>query len=156
MATATLPYQDYLDCRKLHLMISIFYNDGVFGGLLKFLRHYDISVYRWLETLARRAGSRAAPSVDCGLRGSDTQRASRWHDRADLEVFVQQPGTIERYISGELGLNLLFTFKSIAMTRHIHELEKMARATAGRLVRDKSARSRSALWGRSCCLMHAA
>ena len=135
VATATLPYQDYLDCRKLHLMISIFYNDGVFGGLLKFLRQYDISVYRWLEMLRDEPvhGPLGALIADF----EEATRSELWHDRADLEVFVQQPGTIERYISGELGLNLLFTFKSIAMTRHIHELEKMARATAGRLVRDK-------------------
>ena len=135
VATATLPYQDYLDCRKLHLMISIFYNDGVFGGLLKFLRQYDISVYRWLEMLRDEPvhGPLGALIADF----EEATRTELWHDRADLEAFVQQPGTIERYISGELGLNLLFTFKSIAMTRHIHELEKMARATAGRLVRDK-------------------
>jgi radical SAM superfamily enzyme YgiQ (UPF0313 family) len=132
VATDTLPYEDYLACRRLHLMISIFYNDGVFGGLLKFLRQSGISIYRWLETL-----SEAKVEGPLGRLIADFEQATRdelWLDRTELEAFIRKPGTIERYISGELGLNLLFTFKSIAMTRHIEALAQLARATARRMI----------------------
>jgi radical SAM superfamily enzyme YgiQ (UPF0313 family) len=127
VATETLPYQDYLECRKLHLMISIFYNDGVFGGLLKVLRQSGVSVFRWLELLHD-----AVVEGPLGELIAEFEQATceeLWLDRREVEVFIQQPGVIERYIVGELGLNLLFTYKSIAMTRHIQALRDLARRT---------------------------
>ena len=37
VSSNTLSYDDYLSCRSLHLIITIFYNDGIFSSLLKFL-----------------------------------------------------------------------------------------------------------------------
>jgi hypothetical protein len=53
-----------------------------------------------------------------------------------LEAHLAQSGVIERYIAGELGLNLLFTYKSLAMTRHIAELQQLAREAAVDLMRE--------------------
>ena len=39
-------FEDYLDCRKMHLVVTLFHNDGVFGSLLKLLRRNKISVWR--------------------------------------------------------------------------------------------------------------
>ena len=144
VATNTLPYEDYLECRKLHLMISIFYNDGVFGGLLKLLRQRGVSIYRWLELLRD-----ATVEGELGRLIAKFERATRdelWADRRELEAFVQQPETIERYIAGELGLNLLFTFKSIAMTRHIQALTELAQSTASQAIREAGASAR--MWRR--------
>ena len=127
VATNTLPYQDYLECRKLHLIVSIFYNDGVFGGLLKILRQMDVSVYRWLELLRDAQVEGPFAEVIAGFERATHEEL--WPDRSKLEEFIQRPGTIDRYINGELGLNLLFTYKSIAMTRHIKALADLARLT---------------------------
>lgn len=127
VATETLPCEDYLECRKLHLMISIFYNDGVFGGLLKVLRQSGVSVYRWLDLL--RDAEVDGPLGEVIAEFEKATREELWLDRSALEAFIQQPGVIERYIAGELGLNLLFTYKSIAMTRHIQALRDLARRT---------------------------
>src|SRR5262249_36497904 len=96
VATSTLSYDDYLECRRLHLMISIFYNDGVFGGLIKLLRRLGVSIYRWLELL--RDTRMEGP---LGKLVDEFERATRdelWLDRRDLEMSIQQPGTVERYI----------------------------------------------------------
>jgi len=132
VATGTLSYEDYIECRKLHLMISIFYNDGVFGGLLKVLRRTGVSVYRWLEILAD-----AEAEGPLGALIAEFEQATRrelWLERHELEAFIQQPGVIERYIHGELGLNLLFTYKSMAMTRHLDALRDLAERTARQAV----------------------
>lgn len=134
VATNTLPYVDYLNCRKMHLMISIFYNDAVFSALLRFLRTSGVSIFRWLEILRdRKVGGRLGDLIDSFEQAT---RDELWQNRSDLEAHLAQSGVIERYIAGELGLNLLFTYKSLAMTRHIAELQQLAREAAVDLMRE--------------------
>ena len=35
VSNSTLSYEDYLDCRRLNLIVNVFYNDGVFQDFLK-------------------------------------------------------------------------------------------------------------------------
>jgi hypothetical protein len=134
VATNTLPYADYLNCRKMHLMISIFYNDAVFSALLRFLRTSGVSIFRWLEILRdREVSGRLGDLID---NFEQATRNELWQNRSDLEAHLAQSGVIERYIAGELGLNLLFTYKSLAMTRHIAELQQLAREAAVDLMRE--------------------
>ena len=48
VASNTLSFEDYLECRTLHLVATIFYNDGIFGTLLKLLRLLGVSVFHWI------------------------------------------------------------------------------------------------------------
>ncbi|MCZ6894448.1 MAG: hypothetical protein O7H40_10440, partial [Gammaproteobacteria bacterium] len=134
VATNSLSYEAYIECRRLHLMVSIFYNDAVFGGLLKLFRALGVSVFRWLEILrdTRYEGDLAGLIA----RFEDDTRNELWAERETLAQLIQQDGVIERYIDGELGLNLLFTYKSIAMTRHVSELEVLARRAAHELLEE--------------------
>lgn len=127
VGTNTLSYEDYLACRKMHLMVSIFYNDGVFAGLLKFLRNSGVSIYRWLSALAEATLPDEVTPLVAGFE--QATREELFERRADLEAFCEAPGVIERYIEGELGRNLLFTYKSVAMTRYVHALLDLARQT---------------------------
>jgi radical SAM superfamily enzyme YgiQ (UPF0313 family) len=132
VGTNTLPYGDYLACRKMHLMVSIFYNDGVFGGVLKFLQNSGVSTYRWLLALSEaKLSDDIRPLVE-GFE--EATRNELFETRAALESFCDDPGVIERYIEGELGRNLLFTYKSVAMTRYVGALLDLARQTVAQVL----------------------
>jgi len=127
VANSTLSFDDYVECRKLHLVVTIFHNDGVYGALLKFLRMLGVSVYRWMELM------RDAPMVG-RLRDlfQAFERATRdelWGDRGALEKFIRRPGNVEKFIAGELGNNLLFVHKTLAITEHVEELAALAGVT---------------------------
>ena len=135
VANNTLSFDDYLECRRVHLVVTIFHNDGVFGALLKLLRMLDMSVYRWMELM------RDAPKTG-GLKDlfDSFERATRdelWETRDALEWFVRQPGTVERFIAGELGNNLLFIHKTLAITQHVGELAELARTTIRQVLAEK-------------------
>ena len=49
-----------------------------------------------------------------------------WEIRRDLEDFAAAPGIAEKFISGELGNNLLFVHKTLAVTHYIDELAQLA------------------------------
>jgi hypothetical protein len=127
VANGTLSFDDYLVARRFHLLVTIFHNDGIFGALLKLLRTTGVPVYGWMSEMAR-----APMPVELEGLFDSFLRATRdelWDDRGALEAFVQQPDVVERFIAGEIGNNLLFVYKTMAITAHLDALALFARAT---------------------------
>lgn len=130
----TLSFEDYLECRRMNLLIHVFYNEGVFGALLKFLRSLHLSVSRWMDLLyATTPSGRLKELIDAFLEATRTEL---WTDRDALAAFAQQPGTVESYIKGELGYNIIFTFKALSMTRYVDALQGLAKDTVTRLLEE--------------------
>ena len=127
VANATLSFDEYLEARKFHLIVTIYHNDGIFGALLKLLRSIGVPVYSWMHEMA----STLPPDSLQGLFGAfiDATRDELWESRENLERFIREPGVVQKFISGELGNNLLFVFKTQAVTRHLNELADFARTT---------------------------
>ncbi|MFN4310045.1 MAG: B12-binding domain-containing radical SAM protein [Ferrovibrio sp.] len=127
VANSTLPFEDYLAARRFHLVVTIYYNDGIFAALLKLLRELDVPVYDWMEEL-----NNAEMSPRLAALFSAFEQATKdelWDNRADLEAFIQQAGVVEKFISGELGNNLLFVHKTLGITEYLPDLADFARQT---------------------------
>jgi radical SAM superfamily enzyme YgiQ (UPF0313 family) len=125
VANNTLSFQDYLDCRKMHLIVTIFYNDGVFGTLLKLMKLYGISPFRWISLIEQQQPPAGlARLYQSFLKHTETEL---WESRAELEAFIRAPGNVEKFIAGELGNNLLFVHKTRAIFEHIGDLAAVAR-----------------------------
>lgn len=132
VATNTMSYEDYLACRMMHLMITIFYNDIVFETVLKGIRSNDMPVFRWLELIEESIrGTDFESLFEDFRRHTDNEL---WQDRKELEAFIQQPGTIERYTRGEMGFNLLYTFKALALVEHLDAVVDVVQVATRRLV----------------------
>lgn len=125
VANSTLSFDDYLEARRLHLMVTVFYNDGVFESLLKLLRSLELPVFRWIEILMESP----VPLVLEPLFASFAQATSEelWIDKDELVAFIQQEGVVETFITGELGNNLLFIHKTLAITAYFEHLADFAR-----------------------------
>lgn len=131
VSTDTLSFDDYLKCRKLHLMIHIFHTDGLFSSTLKFLKFLNISPFKWLEILMK---SELDSLTELFTQYEKESRDELWISRNDIENYIHNPGVIERYISGELGYNLLFIHKSIALGKNVTGLKKLAIDTLQKLL----------------------
>jgi hypothetical protein len=59
-----------------------------------------------------------------------------WASRRDLEAHLARPETIARYVAGELGNNLLFTYKTLAITGHVEALARVARDAFRRVLEE--------------------
>lgn len=127
VANQTLPFDDYLACRRLHLVIAIFYNDTVFKALVKLLKLLGETPFRWLEVMALSpVQGRLKEVFDSFERQT---RAELWDDFDALAEFSSLRKTVDRYIAGELGNNLLFIHKTMALTRYIEEVTRFAGET---------------------------
>lgn len=127
VANSTLSFDDYLHARRLHLIITIYYNDGIFAALLKLLRELDVPAFDWME----RLNNELMPDRLAGLFSAfvKSTREELWLNRGELEAFIQQPGIVEQFIAGELGNNLLFVHKTLGITEHLGDLAQFARQT---------------------------
>ena len=132
ISTNTLSFEDYVKCRKMHLLIHIFHNDGLFSSALKFIKFLKLSPYRWLELLFEEEMTGGAKELFEKFE-QDT-RNELWIKRDELVHNIQNPGVVDSYISGETGYNLLFIHKAIGMNRLVDELKNFASVTLEKLL----------------------
>ncbi|WP_340117706.1 cobalamin-dependent protein [Pelagibius sp. 7325] len=134
VANTTLGFDDYLFARRFHLVVTIFYNDGIFSALLKLLRGLDVPVYDWMEALVRaEPADDLRPLFDSFLTET---REELWDNHEQLSAFVHEPGIVEKFIAGELGNNLLFVHKTLGITQYLDSLADLARSTLRKVLAD--------------------
>ena len=133
VATNTLSYVDYLECRRMHLIINIFYTDGMFGGALKFLRTLNISPYDWMIQLANAEKNGRLKELFDHFEART--RDELWQGEDKLYEFIRKPGVIRKYLDGELGYNLIFVHKAMVLSTCASELIELARDTLLPLLR---------------------
>jgi hypothetical protein len=68
-------------------------------------------------------------------------RQELWLNRDELVQNIQNPGVVDSYISGDLGYNLLFVHKAIAMSRFVPDLKKFAKLTLEKLLSENNLNS---------------
>ena len=116
VANSTLSYTDYLECRKMNFLVNVFFNDGVFSEIIALLKILKISPWSWLERIHKSADDTDFQElIDLFLEETG---AELWRERQPLEDFVASGDVTEQYLSGELGSNLIFKFKSLSMTQY--------------------------------------
>lgn len=111
---STLSFQDYLDCRKMNLIINIFYNEGIFEEIIKILENSGISPFLWLQNIYDNLSvDKFNILVDKYVNESKNEL---WNSKEELEIFSNKKENISKYIAGDIGNNLLSTYKALSLT----------------------------------------
>jgi len=114
VATDTLPFDDYITCRKWHLTSSVFWNDGWFEQVVRFARHHGIRNSEWWGAML--------PAMEGGnaeIRGfldgfvAETKGELFPTPEAVIE-FYSRPENFERLQAGAAGDNLMYRYRAIA------------------------------------------
>ena len=132
VATNTLSFDDYVKARKMHLIINIFHNDGIFGSVIKLINHLNLSVFRWLELILEEE-----LEGELKLLFSDYEIETRnelWKEKKDLEAEINNSNIVERYVKGELGYNLLAIYQTRALTKNLDELLTLTKKMLSKLI----------------------
>jgi radical SAM superfamily enzyme YgiQ (UPF0313 family) len=116
----TLPFKDYLEARKMHLAVTIFYNDSIFSSVKKFLQINQIELWDWIMEILHLMKSSSLKTIMNDFE-KDTKK-ELWDSESELKEFSENEEIIEKFISGEIGNNLLFTYKTRAITEHCTSL----------------------------------
>ena len=124
VANNTMPFEDYLECRLFDLTVEIFYNNQVFGELLKFLNMRNIQISSFILGIHKRIGNFSFLSDLYNNFLTETKEL--FTSRGEVKAFLQQPGVIERYRLGELGNNEQLVYRTLAILDHMGDLHKIA------------------------------
>jgi radical SAM superfamily enzyme YgiQ (UPF0313 family) len=134
IANDSLSFEQYLECRKMHLIVNLFYNDGVLKEVLRFIRMLGLSVYDWLEHIYRDdENPRLQQLIAQFLKETETEL---WFDREEFRAFTRKRENIHRFIAGDFGANLIFKYRSLALLDHPDDIADVARRTLGALLEE--------------------
>jgi len=127
VANSSMTLEDYLNSRRFHLIVNVFYNDGVFMDLLRFLRRIGLSKYDFLQALFAYKGDERFNAFVADFISETSQEL--WQDKGAFEQWGMDRENILRLISGELGANLIFKYKSLSLTGMVDVLADVAMST---------------------------
>jgi len=124
VATNTLSYEDYIECRRLYLTTGLFYNDRIFGEIHALLRLLNLTTWEWIKQVHSNT---EFFDKDIQMIYSGFIRETQdelWESREELLKDVS--GNIKKYLSGKLGGNLIYKYRSKAIVEHFTKLHEIA------------------------------
>ncbi|MBT73538.1 MAG: hypothetical protein CMQ15_16155 [Gammaproteobacteria bacterium] len=131
-----MPYKDYLECRLLNFTVEVFYNDGIFQELFKFLNLYDISISSLIldiHSSIENNSSQLSKLYDDFLRETN----QLWDSKEELEHSLKQPDIFKRYESQKFGVNEQLMYRAKAIFEHMEELHGIVFKVAKEIFREK-------------------
>lgn len=118
----SMPFEDYLDCRQMNLFIAACYNDGSLDTIVKLLRTRQLSVFGWLRRMQEMP---FGPDLTRVIDDFRTETATQlWESREQLGEFSRT--NVRRYIEGELGSNLLYTYRVRVLVEALDDVTDLA------------------------------
>ncbi len=133
IATNTMSFEDYVECRKLALLITIFNNLG-FKALMTLMIQNDIKIVDMLigmlPELDAAANSADDPKGDpAALLMRAYERDTKeelWDSEEEMQAFFEDHDNFQGLIDGRYGANLIQTYSSRALAHCISDFAEYA------------------------------
>ena len=114
VATDTLPFEDYITCRKWHLVNSVFWNDSWFEPAVRYVRSFGITNSDWWERMLP-AMENGGPAVRAFLdRFVAETTGELFPSREACVAFYAQDENFAALERGDIGDNLMYRYRAIA------------------------------------------
>ncbi|MAE43041.1 hypothetical protein CMO93_04670 [Candidatus Woesearchaeota archaeon] len=136
IGTDTMPFEDYLECRKFDLTVEIFYNSGIFYELFQLLSQKSIKVSYLIKKLHDTVSSNSALS-DLYDGFVKVGKDNTWENKEELEKFLKQPGVFEKYSSGKLGNNEQLNYRALTFFKKMDVLHEIMYGIAKQILSEK-------------------
>jgi tRNA A37 methylthiotransferase MiaB len=108
-----MPFEDYIDCRIMNLIVETFYNNSMFEEVFSMVRALKASVFDCL-LYVKNHEEIYTPRIREIVAEFVRQTSSDLYDSFDqAQAHVLTPEIIEKYIGGELGINELLVHKAL-------------------------------------------
>lgn len=142
VTTDSLSLEDYYECRSFALTEGLFYQDRILFELYRFLRNFDIKPSDMLPILHSRRMELSPEITDLYHSFDKDTRTELWDSREELQNFItSDKSVIQRYIKGELGINVLFKHRAIATLQLADIIHEVAFQIASELLKKKDLQS---------------
>jgi radical SAM superfamily enzyme YgiQ (UPF0313 family) len=123
VATNSMSFDEYVECRVTALFIAILHNDGLFSLTIELLKSLGIPFFRLVSAVRALALPPALAGVVREFRRETVDEL--WDDRDQLAAFIAQPENVKRGLDGEFGNNVLYRGKALTMTTAADDLAEV-------------------------------
>ena len=114
VATDTLPFEDYIACRKWHLVSSVFWNDGWFESVVNFTRAHGIKNSEWWSAMLP-AMENGNPAVKGFLDSFVAETNNELFPTREACIeYYSQDDNFAKLQQGQIGDNLMYRYRAIA------------------------------------------
>jgi radical SAM superfamily enzyme YgiQ (UPF0313 family) len=138
IATPTMPFEEYLECRSFALTVGIFYGDRILFEMYRFLENFGIKPSDVLPILQERRSEFGPGLTELYRSFDEATREELWDNPEELERFAKSdPSIIRKYISGELGNNVLYRHRATAIIDLMEDIHEAAFGLAEELLKEK-------------------
>jgi len=131
-----LSFEEYLVCRRMHLLIFVFYNDGIFKGILKLLESLGISAWSWLKKLSKEKLDGRLDEIFTEF--IEATRNELWDTEEKLLESIKNEGAIDDYINDKRGSNLIFKYKLLILLEAMGDVANIARKATIELLEEEN------------------
>ena len=142
VSTSSLPLDDYYECRSFALTEGLFYQDKILFELFGFLKNFGIKPSNLLPELHNRRLTFSQGIVDLYRSFDYDTKHELYDDSEELSQLIKTDGSIiDKYISGELGVNVLFKHRAMATLDLIDDIYDAAFSISLELLQKKDSES---------------
>jgi hypothetical protein len=114
VATDTLPFSDYITCRKWHLVSSVFWNDGWFENVVNFTKAHGIKNSEWWTAMLS-AMEEGNPAVKGFLDSFVAETKGELFPTRDSCIeYYSRDENFSQLQQGAIGDNLMYRYRAIA------------------------------------------
>ena len=114
VATDTLGFDDYLECRKYALAFSVFWNNSWFEDAATFAGAFGVKPSAWVHAI-RDAMERDSGAVGAFVRDFVAETKNElFPSREACVAFYEREENWQRLLAGEIGESLLYKYRAMA------------------------------------------
>lgn len=124
IAHKSLSEADYLSCRVLNLLVTLFYNDGVFLEFHRLIKQLNGSSFDWIYSIYQSIPDSNVQELVNSFK-KDTL-GELWLTYDELELATTETNLVQKAIDGLVGHNILFFYKSKSLAQWIRPLIELA------------------------------
>ena len=136
VSSSTMSYDDYLECRLMDLTTEIFYNNGVFKEFFNFLKINGVLISELIFAIHSRVREKNNP-LESLYEGFLKDTKELWNTSGEVREFLNQPGILNRYRTGDLGNNEQLMYRGLAMFKHMEGLHAIVFQQTEKLLVEK-------------------
>ncbi|MFO1463662.1 MAG: radical SAM protein [bacterium] len=127
VASRTMPFEDYIECRMLTFTVGVFYSDLFLNEIYRFLENFGIKPSQVIDRLFRNRKKFSPGLLDLFAQFEAATRSELWDSESALwrHLGATREG-FEQYIQGGEGRNLLFNFRGMALKSYMEEVIEQA------------------------------
>jgi hypothetical protein len=122
VATPTLSFDDYLDCRRLSYFIQVIHNNDIFEKVRQILRLADLDLFDFIIEVMATVDELKDGELARQYRNfvSDTNY-ELWKSSEEVHEYFRDPDHYQALLDGGFGQNLLDKYMRIALCDGIDE-----------------------------------